>query len=113
MDSETGRVIIEDDDSDSDIPRSKSKPEHGNGNLYKESLTSVDGFTRGPNGKVKFDKDTKKREHEEMSEDDVEMADIAVEDATSKSKKRNEFKIGQEFKGKVRCVQVSLRKYGC
>lgn len=99
-------MIIDDDNSDSDTPQSKSKPKYVEGNLYKESLTSVDGFTRGSNGKVKFHKDTKKRRREEMSEDDVEMADVGGEEMASKSKKRNEFKVGQEFKAKVRCVQL-------
>lgn len=110
MHSETGRMIIDVDNSDSDVPHSKSKPEYADANLYKESLTSVDGFTRGPNGKVKFHKDTKKRRREEMSEDDVEMADIAVEEAASKSRKRDEFKVGHEFKAKVRCVQLFFEK---
>jgi hypothetical protein len=78
------------------------QPEYTDANLYKESLTSVNGFTRGPNGKIKFHKDTKKRRREEMSEDDVEMADTAVDLVASKSKRRNEVKVGQEFKAKVR-----------
>jgi ribosomal RNA-processing protein 12 len=60
------------------------------------------GLRRGLNGKIKFHTDTKKRRREEMSEDDVEMADTAVEEWASKSKKWNEVKVGQEFKAKVR-----------
>jgi len=95
-------MIIDGDHSGEEVPqKSKLKSEHMDGNLYKESLTSVHGFTRGPNGKVKFHKDTKKRRREEMSEDDVEMADAAVEEGMSKLKKRNEGKVGHEFKAKV------------
>jgi len=105
-------MIIDDDNSDSGVSHLNSKPEYLDANLYKESLTSVDGFTRGSNGKVKFHKDTKKRRREEMSEGDVEMADIAVEETASKSKRRNEFKVGQEFKAKVRCFQLFLKRSG-
>ena len=31
------------------------------GAAYRESIASVDGFSRGPNGRIKFNKDTKKR----------------------------------------------------
>ena len=64
--------------------------------LY-EGLRYVNGFTRGPNGKVKFHKDTEKRRREEMSEDGVDKADTALEERASKSKKRNEVKVGQQF----------------
>ena len=94
-------MIIDDDNSDEGVSQSKPKSEYSDANLYKESLTSVNGFTRGPNGKIKFHKDTKKRRREEMSEDDVEMAETAVYDGMSKSKKRNRAKVGQEFKAKV------------
>lgn len=70
------------------------------GTAYRESLTSVDGFTRGPNGRVKFNKDTKKRRREN-EDDDVEMADA---EATSgkKAKRKADPKFGHEFKAKVR-----------
>jgi len=58
-DAETGRVIIDGDNSDEDVPqKSKLKPEYMDDNLSKEGLTSVHGFTRGPNGKVKSLVDT-------------------------------------------------------
>ena len=100
-DAETGRMIIGDGNSDEEVPQSRHRPEHMDANSYKESLTSVNGFTRGLNGRIKFHKDTKKRRREEMSEDDVEMADTAADEVVSKSKKRNEIKVGQEFKAKV------------
>jgi ribosomal RNA-processing protein 12 len=103
-------MIIDDDNSDSDAPHLKSKAEYIDANLYKESLTSVDGFTRTSHGKVKFHKDTKKRRREEMSEDDVEMADIALDEMASMPKKRNQLKIGQKFKAKACCIQLFLRK---
>jgi len=53
-DAETGQMIIDGDNSDQEGPqKSNLKPEYTDGNLYKEGLTSVHGFTRSPNGKVK------------------------------------------------------------
>jgi ribosomal RNA-processing protein 12 len=73
------------------------------GTAYRETITSVDGFTRGPNGRVKFNKDTKKRRRDNEDVDgDVEMGDR--EAGTGKSKKakqRAEPKFGHEFKAKV------------
>jgi len=103
-------MIIDDDNSDSCAPQSKSKPEYIDANLYKESLTSIDGFSRGLNGKIKFHKDTKKRRHEEMSEGDVEMAETTVEEGANKSKRRHEVRVGQEFKAKVRCAKLLFSK---
>lgn len=90
-------MIIDDDNSNEGVPKS----EHIGADLYKEGLTSVNGFTRGPNGRIKFHKDTKKRRREEMSEDDVEMAETAPEEGVSKSKRHHKVKVGQEFKAKV------------
>lgn len=73
------------------------------GNAYCENLTSVDGFTRGRNGRVKFNKDTKKRRRDEELEEDVDM-----EDGTSPSPKKTKKKgvatpnLGHAFKAKVR-----------
>ena len=90
-------MIIDDDNSDEGV----SKSEYIGPDLYKEGLTSVNGFTRGPNGRIKFHKDTKKRRREEMSEDDVEIAETALEEGANKSKKHPKVKVGQEFKAKV------------
>lgn len=75
------------------------------GNAYRESVTSVDGFARGPGGRIKFNKDTKKRrrEYNEIDED-VEMADdenISTGRKKSRKKEKNEPKLGHEFKAKV------------
>ncbi len=70
------------------------------GTAYRESLTSVDGFKRGPNGRVKFNKDTKKRRREEAMEEDVEMGDEQATKAP-KAKRRSDVKLGHEFKAKV------------
>jgi len=94
-DEGTGKMVIEESDSDAvgvaelDVA----------GTAYREALTSVDGFTRGPGGRVKFNKDTKKRRRENAVEDeDVEMAE--TEPAKTAGKKRNEAKLGHEFKAK-------------
>jgi len=94
-DEGTGKMIIEESESDAvgvaelDVA----------GTAYQEALTSVDGFTRGPSGRIKFNKDTKKRRRENAVEDeDVEMAE--TEPARTAGKKRSEAKLGHEFKAK-------------
>ncbi|KAJ3537295.1 hypothetical protein NMY22_g5649 [Coprinellus aureogranulatus] len=95
-DEDTGRMVIdekedeeEEEDSHLDVA----------GTAYKESMTSVDGFTRGPNGKVKFNKDTKKRRREEA--EDIEMEDVDAAPKRKRDKKKvPEPKLGQEFKAK-------------
>jgi len=95
--------MVINEDSDSDIEASSRKAAKDiAGSAYKESMTSVDGFTRGPNGRIKFNKDTKKRRRENEDEDgDVEMADGGATGTAKKNKKRTEPKIGHEFKAKV------------
>lgn len=78
------------------------------GGAYKESLTSVDGFTRGASGRVKFNKDTKKRRANQMDEEqDIEMEEANVPKKSS-TKRRKEIKLGQEFKAKV-CFSTVIR----
>lgn len=101
-DEDTGKMII-DADSDSGASSGAHATAEVAGSAYKESLTSVDGFTRGPNGRIKFHKDTKKRRREnEGAEQDVEMADGEVQETgkAKKSKKTTEIKLGHEFKAK-------------
>lgn len=96
MDEETGKMIVE--ESDSDVG-GVVEPDVA-GTAYREALTSADGFTRGPGGRIKFNKDTKKRRRENAVEDeDVEMAE--TEPARTTGKKRNEVKLGHEFRAKV------------
>ena len=88
-------------DEDSDSGPEAGAQEDVAGGAYRESMTSADGFTRGPNGRIKFNKDTKKRRRENAEEDgDVEMAD--VESGKGPRKKRaSDPKLGREFKAKV------------
>ena len=100
-DEGTGKMVIDEEDTDSEQTAMAASRDVA-GSAYKESLTSVDGFTRGANGKVKFNKDTKKRRRENEDED-VEMGD--VEDAQKqgrpkKAKKKAESDFGKEFKAK-------------
>lgn len=100
-DGETGKMII-DENSDSDaVEEEAAAARDVAGGAYQEAITSVDGFTRTPSGKVKFNKDTKKRRREEEAMD----VDLDVHEASSgktkKTKKREEFKFGHEFKAKV------------
>lgn len=74
------------------------------GTAYREQMTSADGFTRGANGRVKFNKDTKKRRRENVADEDVEMEDASVGAGAARAeKKRSEAKLGREFKAKVCC----------
>ncbi|PVF95410.1 NUC173-domain-containing protein [Serendipita vermifera] len=111
---ETGKIII-DEESDSDTPEKakrtarsiKQDPEDLlAGAAYKENLVSVDGFTRNPNGTIKFHKDTKKRRREEMemADGDIEMEDASAaaggKGNLKKGKRHKEIRLGQEFKAK-------------
>lgn len=95
--------MIIDADSDSEEAAVDAAVTDVAGTAYRESMVSVDGFTRGPNGKIKFHKDTKKRRREEETIQDVEMVD--AEEVTGskpkKSKKKSEVSFGHEFKAKV------------
>ncbi|KAG7446321.1 ribosomal RNA-processing protein 12 [Guyanagaster necrorhizus] len=96
-DDDTGKMIIDDSDNDS---AGAAKTDVA-GEAYRESLTSVDGFKRGPNGRVKFNKDTKKRRREDSTVDDgVEMGDGDISAKVQKSKRKNDVKLGHEFKAK-------------
>lgn len=105
-------MVIDEDDNGQDV--SPSIGDELAGAAYKEQMTTVDGFTRGPNGKVKFNKNTKKRRAEEARDEDVEMADGSAPPASSgpesKKKKRQEpVQLGAEFKAKVRFfVTISM-----
>jgi hypothetical protein len=75
------------------------------GTAYRDSIRSADGFSRGPGGRVKFNKDTKKRRREELKGEieDVEMGDVTT---VRMSKKRSPEKLGKEFRSKVRAFQT-------
>lgn len=102
VDSDSGKIVIPAEESDSDIEVSARKAaEIAAGGAYRESITSVDGFTRDAKGRVKFNKDTRKRRRENADEDgDVEMADDTVENSSKRNKRRSEVKLGHEFKAK-------------
>ena len=93
---ETSRMTVDDDNSGSDILHVKSESEYIGAKVYRESLTSIGGFTRGPQGLNKFYKDTQMRRREEMSEDGVEMTDAVVEDGRSRSRERNRVKSSKQ-----------------
>lgn len=97
-------IIDEDADSDSDDAAGGAGREDVEGTAYREAITSADGFTRGPNGRIKFNKDTKKRrrENREDGDGDVEMGDADGKAAARPGKRRTEEKLGREFKAKVR-----------
>jgi ribosomal RNA-processing protein 12 len=105
-DDKSGKMIIASDDeggNDND-----TEPQHLGGGAYIESLTSTDGFTRGPNGKVKFHKDTKKRRLAEVEAMDVdEDAQAPSLPSKKKQKKVADVRLGKEFKAKVRSFSFS------
>jgi len=111
MDDDTGKMIIDGDDSSGDEAAVQS--EDVVGTAYKEALTSVDGFTRGLNGRIKFNKDTKKRRREAEETEDVEMADREEAPAKpTKGKRQAEPKLGHEFKAKKAGGDVKKKRDG-
>lgn len=124
VDEDTGKMIIHESDSEDDEARlklkhtSKKSAVDGQkvsiedalaGGAYKDTLISVDGFTRNPNGTIKFHKDTKKRRREEMEmgDEDVEMADAehtgnkgSIGDGKADKRPKKPLKLGHEFKAK-------------
>ena len=101
VDAETGKMIIDNGDKAND--ETIEVEEDVVGTAYRDSIRSVDGFSRGPNGRVKFNKDTKKRRREELEGEveDVEMGD-ATANAGRKGKRHSPGKVGKEFRSKVR-----------
>lgn len=99
-------MIIDDEGADDD---ETVRQQDVAGTAYRETITSVDGFTRGLNGQVKFNKDTKKRRRENDEMEDVEMADGEAPVVKSKKNKRKtDIKFGHEFKAKVVPPHVEL-----
>ncbi|KZV69917.1 NUC173-domain-containing protein [Peniophora sp. CONT] len=96
-----GRMVIDDSASSAD---ERAAGEDVAGTAYREQMTSADGFTRDSRGRVKFNKDTKKRRRENADED----VDMDLGDATSKgrgtgerpAKRRSDQGLGREFKAK-------------
>ncbi|KAK1235746.1 pre-rRNA processing protein [Marasmius sp. AFHP31] len=98
-DDDTGKMVIDSDDSDEETSTPQQKPkEDVVGTAYRESITSVDGFTRGPNGRIKFNKDTKKRRREAQEAEDDAM-DVEENPKKQRTKQSNS-RPGQEFKAK-------------
>lgn len=94
-DEDTGKMVIDKDDSDADGGEAVAD------DAYRESITSADGFKRGQNGRIKFNKDTKKRRRENEADEDVEMADADAISPGKKSKRKIEQKLGHEFRAKA------------
>lgn len=114
VDTNSGRLQI-DEDSDTPDDAPSGPREDVEGAAYREQMTSIDGFTRTPNGQIKFHKNTKKRRAEEEAADalygggaDVEMADGEV---SKKKVKKEKIPLGHEFKAKVRSSIRSSEEY--
>lgn len=101
-------MIIEDGDGAGD--ETMEVEEDVVGTAYRDSIRSIDGFSRGPNGRVKFNKDTKKRRREELEgeTEDIEMGDVTG-NTGRKNKKNSPEKVGKEFRSRVRPVLIITR----
>lgn len=103
-------------DVDNNVDTTDAAGGGAGGNAYLEGMVSTDGFTRGPNGRVKFNKDTKKRRRIEIEMDvdgGGETGGRGGEgregrEGEREGKRRSlgggggEKKLGHEFKAKVR-----------
>jgi hypothetical protein len=99
-DRDTNKIIIDDPVFDNKMTDRQESDVAGT--AYRESIISVDGFTRGPNGRVKFNKDTKKRRRDNEDIEDVEMVDGDINLGEGKKhKRRSAEKLGREFKAKA------------
>ena len=110
VDAETGKMIIDGGDEAND--GTMEVEEDVVGTAYRDSIRSIDGFSRGPNGRVKFNKDTKKRRREELEGEieDIEMSDMTA-NTGGRSKKRSPEKVGKEFRSRV-CAYNHTPCYG-
>jgi ribosomal RNA-processing protein 12 len=99
-DEDTGKMIIDEDENSEEAGNNPAANEAGA--AYKELLTSADGYIKGPNGRIKFHRDTKKRRREAEDDGDVEMGDSTPLARTKKTNPATRARIGQEFKAKVR-----------
>ena len=91
-------MVIDSSSSDNDAAAGEDVA----GTAYREQLISADGFTRDARGRVKFNKDTKKRRRENAADEDVDM-DLNVDSSGVKerpAKRRSGEGIGREFKAK-------------
>ncbi|KAI0341904.1 ribosomal RNA-processing protein 12 [Trametopsis cervina] len=96
-DADTGKIMLGEEDEEEDV----SMEDELAGKAYRETMTSADGFSRGANGRVKFNKDTKKRRRDaDGADEDVEMGDVQITPPAKKEKRRAEPRFGQEFKAK-------------
>jgi ribosomal RNA-processing protein 12 len=101
-------IIDEGNDDELSVKEEKGRVA---GKAYRENITSADGFTLGPAGRVKFNKNTKKRRREsDDADNDVDMEDVSVPAVKGKKeKRRSEDKVGHEFKAKVSRVYLFHR----
>lgn len=117
-----GRIVI-DDETFKPAPSTSAPDDDVAGQAYREQMTGVDGFTRTPNGEIKFHKNTKKRRAEEAAADavygdgeggDVEMGDgTAPASAPERKKKHKQERValGAEFKAKVRLLLTATSRF--
>jgi ribosomal RNA-processing protein 12 len=109
LDDDTGKMIIDESSEDEATGvQGTTAATDVAGTAYRESITAVDGFTRGSGGRVKFYKDTKKRRRENADvDDDVEMVDGDVR-LHKTTKPKGNARFGHEYKAKV-CLLFFIR----
>ena len=96
-----GRMVI---DSSASSDEAGAAADDVAGTAYREQMTSADGFTRDARGRVKFNKDTKKRRRENADEDnsmDVDIdAAMGIKERPAKRRSDGASGLGREFKAK-------------
>lgn len=89
----SGKMVIEDDGSDSDGPADDGADE---GNAYLQSMRGIEGAARTNRG-LKFNKNTKRAREEER---EAELMDVDEDKGTNKKKKKAIGRLGEEFRSR-------------
>jgi hypothetical protein len=107
VDADTGRMVIDDSDSEPEQQKQPSAADRVAGSAYQTAMTSVDGMRRDDRGRLKFNKNTKRGRALEEENDTDMLQDIMAEEPSKKKKAKKEVeKLGGEFRSKV-CIALS------
>lgn len=102
VDADTGRMVIDDSESETEQQKQPSVADRLAGSAYQTALTSVDGMRRDDKGRLKFNKNTKRGRALEEEMDTDMLQDIMAEEPSKKKKAKKEVeKLGGEFRSKV------------
>jgi hypothetical protein len=114
---ESGRIRVEDSDSDSDAGPSAAGPSRGGMGAYVEAMEGEDGHSRDAKGRIRFNKTQGKRSRDRV--DDDGEADVPVTEGLKELEIKKRFKkqkketvhVGNEFKAKVRFATSPWRLF--